>query len=126
MKSSILILSISLMTVSLKAQYAMNTTSITYQDLVNATSVNNGNTWNEGSTFPIYFNFNFLISGQTYTALNVQAGGGINFPGSGVKELYIYHTPFGGYLLKDKGATTSLSGISYEISGNTGQHILKV
>jgi hypothetical protein len=126
MKTAILFFSVCLMTFSLKAQYSMNTTLTTYQDISNPISVNNGNIWNEGSSYPIYINFNFHISGQTYTALNVQAGGGINFPGIGTKELYIYHTPFGGYLLKDKGTTTTLSNISYENSGVIGQQILKI
>lgn len=126
MKVIITALCACLLTLTINAQYSMNTTLTTYQDITNPISVSNGNIWNEGSSYPIYFNFNFTISGQTYTALNVQAGGGINFPGLGTKELYIYHTPFGGYLLKDKGATISLSDISYEISGTIGQHILKI
>lgn len=114
------------MSLTLKGQYSMNTTLTSYQDITNPISVNNGNIWDEASSYPIYFNFNFTINGQTYTALNIQAGGGINFPGLGTKELLIYHTPFGGYLLKDKGTATSLSDISYEISGIAGQQILKI
>ena len=110
----------------LKGQYSMNTALLPYQDLAAPISVTGGSVWNEGSNFPIYFNFNFAISGQTYTALSVQAGGGLNFPGLGTKELFVYHTPFGGYLLKDKGVSSSISSIGYEISGNSGQHILKV
>ncbi len=104
----------------------MTTTLEPYQPLINSTSLNNGTVWNESSSFQIYFNFNFIISGQTYTALNVMAGGGLSFAGLGFKELLIYHTPFGGYLLKDKGNPISISQINYEISGGAGEHILKV
>jgi hypothetical protein len=107
-------------------QYSMNTTMTTYQDISNPISLNNDSIWNEGSTFPIYFNFNFKIAGKTYTALNVMAGGGINFPGLGTTELFVYHSPFGGYLLKDKGTNSSLSQISYEITGISGQKLMKL
>jgi len=104
----------------------MNTTMTNYQVINNRISLNNGSIWNEGSSFPIYFNFNFMINGQAHTAINVMAGGGINFPGLGFKELFVYHSPFGGYLLKDAGTDSSLSEISYEIEGISGQRILKI
>jgi hypothetical protein len=110
----------------LMAQYTVNTTSNPYQDLVNATSLNQGAVWANSSIYQIYFNFNFEINGQVYTALNVHAGGGLSFPGLGVKELFVVHSPFGGYFLQDKGTTVSQSSISYTISGIVGQRILKI
>jgi hypothetical protein len=107
-------------------QYTMNTTMEPYQELMNPVSLNNGAIWNEGSYFPLYFNFDFKIYGQTYTALSVRGGGGLNFPGLGFKELFMYHTPFGGYMLKDKGTSYSLSPIDYEIEGDPGQLVLKI
>jgi hypothetical protein len=111
---------------SLQAQFSMNTTYSTYQELINPVSVNNGNVWNSGSNYPIFFNFNFYIYNQNYTALSVRGGGGLNFSGPGNKELFVFHTPFGGYMLRDKGTTNSLSPIDYEISGDTGQKVLKI
>lgn len=111
---------------SSQAQYILNTTLTTYQELSNPVSLNNGEIWNSGSDYPVFFNFNITIYDQTYTALSVRGGGGLNFPGLGIKELYIFHTPFGGYLLRDKGTSSSLSPIDYEISGDNGQHVLKI
>ncbi|MFK7799451.1 MAG: T9SS type A sorting domain-containing protein [Aureispira sp.] len=110
----------------LMAQYTFNTTSNTYQDLVNPTSLNQGAVWTNSSIYQIYFNFNFEINGQTCTALNVHAGGGLSFPGLGVKELFVVHSPFGGYFLQDKGTTASQSSIDYTISGIVGERILKI
>lgn len=107
-------------------QYSLTTTLTTYQPLNMPISLNNGTVWNEGGSFPIYLSFNFHIYGQTYTTLNVQTGGGMSFPGLGANQLFVYHTPFGGYMLKDKGTSTSISPINYEITGTTGQNILKV
>jgi hypothetical protein len=125
-KKTVLICIISLISLFSNGQYSMTTTLVAYHPLTSPMSLNNGTIWNEGSNFPIYFNFNFKISGQTYTALNVMAGGGINFPGLGTKELFVYHVPYGGYMLRDKGISNSESSINYEISGSAGQHLLKI
>lgn len=109
-----------------QAQYSFNTTQTTYQDLVNPTSLNQGAIWDATDIYQIYFNFNFEIYGQNFTALNVYAGGGLHFPGLGNKQLFVFHSPFGGYFLQDKGTSSSLSSIGYEISGVSGQQILKI
>lgn len=48
------------------AQYTVNTTFNTYQDLSNPTSLNQGAVWTNNSIYQIYFNFNFEINGQNY------------------------------------------------------------
>lgn len=106
--------------------YFATTSMEDYTELNNPVSVNNGDVWNEGSTYPIYFDFDFTVFDQTYSSLNVDAGGGIVFPGNGSKSFRIYHTPFGGYLLKDKGVDSSLSHIDYEIVGGEGQYVIKI
>lgn len=126
MKKLILISTMLLICYLSEAQYSMTTTMEAYQELDNPISLNLDEVWNEGSNYQIYYNFDFQIHGQTYTALNVVAGGGIHFPGLGDKKLFVYHTPFGGYLLKDKGETNSISEINYEINGEAGQRILKI
>lgn len=126
MKQLAILLFILFQTSLVKAQYTFISKTTPYQELSNPISLNQGQVWNNGSYFPVYFNFNFSILGQNYTAVNVKAGGGLNFPGLGMKELFVFHTPFGGYLLSDKDSVTSESDISYEVSGTAGQQILKV
>lgn len=126
MKKSILIGTVLLTCLYSVAQYSMTTGMENYQALDNPTSVNQGDIWNEGSTYQIYYNFDFEIYGETFTALNVFAGGGLSFPGMGNKELFVYHTPFGGYLLKDRGGSSSVSDINYQIEGQAGDRILKI
>lgn len=110
-----------------QAQFSMTSSSgNTYQELANPISLNNGAVWNEGSNFTVSYGFNFVLNNQTHTALTVKGGGGINFPGSGTKELQVFFTPFGGYLLRDQGTSSSLSDISYEVSGSEGNKVLKV
>ncbi len=110
-----------------QAQFSMTSSSgNSYQELANPVSLNNGTVWNEGSNFTFSFGFNFVINGQTNAALTVKGGGGVNFPGSGFKELQVFFTPFGGYLLRDRGTNTSLSDISYEVSGSNGNKVMKV
>jgi hypothetical protein len=107
-------------------QYYFNVTSGTYENLVNPISVNNGVSWDRNSSYQIYFNFDFPILDQTYTALNVMAGGGLSFPGLGNKKLRVFSHPDSGYLLGDRDSTNSASPISYEIVGSPGQRILKI
>ncbi|GAB4316374.1 MAG: hypothetical protein Kow00127_07820 [Bacteroidales bacterium] len=97
-----------------------------YVELANPISLNNGIPWDQNSVFPIFFNFEFSIYNHTYNSINVDAGGGIIFPGNPTKSLRVYHTPFGGYMLKDKGDNVSLSDISYEVEGVEGEYIIKI
>ena len=108
-----------------EGQYTFQTQMNTYQDLQNPTSLNQGAVW-AANTYQVYFNFDFDILGQPHSALNVHSHGGISFAGLGMKELFVFHTPFGGYLLQDRGTTTSMSPIGYEITGTPGQQILKI
>ena len=96
-----------------------------YTELNNLTSVNNGEIWDEGASFPVYFDFDFSIFDQTYSSINIMAGG-IVFPGFGYRAIRAFHTPFGGYLLRDKGTINSVSSIDYEVTGEEGQYVIKV
>lgn len=107
-------------------QYVFSTTNVPYQGLVSPIPLNNGSPWNNSSSFQVYFNFDFLIHGETITALNVMAGGGLSFPGIGNKQLRVFGHPDSGYLLEDKDQVNSSSPISYEVLGDPGQRILKV
>ena len=91
-----------------------------FEELNDGIPLNDGEIWNENSNFPISFNFSFKVNDQDYSNINVSAGG-IDFVGQGIKKLFIFFTPFGGAIIKDKGETESLSPISYKedvIDGN--------
>lgn len=107
-------------------QYAFSTTSVPYQALAAPLPLNNGASWNNSSSFVVPFNSDFSIQGQAYAAINVMAGGGLSFPGPGGKQLRVFGHPDSGYLLEDRDQVNSASPITYEITGNTGQQILKV
>lgn len=116
-----------IMGIEAQAQFANTTGMSSYNELTGATSLNGSTVWSNSSIYPIYLPFNFGIYGETYTALSVMAGGGLNFPGLGVKNLNVFWIPFGGgYMLKDKGTTSSLSPIGYTITGASGSQVLKV
>ena len=123
-----LIAALLLMTLGLaKGQYTFQTTMNPYVELQNPISLDQGNEWGS-SSYQVYFNFNFDILGQPHSALNVLPWGGISFGGLGMKELFVFHTPFGGYWLRDKGEGTgsTLSPVDYEITGSPGSQILKI
>jgi hypothetical protein len=106
--------------------YQCFTRTVDYVDLVNPVPVNAGAVWNAETTYPIDFDFNFVIYDQTFSYFVVEAGGGISFPNSGYKAIRVYHTPFGGYYLQDKGVGSSVSSIGYEVSGEDLHKIIKV
>ena len=101
---------------SLKGQdlpYDFYVSNQNFEELSDGIPLNNGEIWNESSNFPISFNFNFKVNDQDYSNINVSASG-IDFVGQGLKKLFVFFTPFGGPLTKDKGETESLSPISYK------------
>jgi hypothetical protein len=88
--------------------YISITSTEDYVELINPISVNDGEIWSSNSIYLLNFDFDFNIFDQTFSSLVVEAGGGISFPNSGYKSIQVYHTPFGGYLLKDKGEDISV------------------
>lgn len=110
-----------------KAQFTNSVSRVAYAEIDSPTSLNGTAVWNHLTSYPVYLPFTFYLHGQAYTAVNVQAGGGINFPGSGYKQLNVWWVAFaGGFYLKDKGTSTSRSSVSYRISGTAGNRVLKV
>lgn len=107
-------------------QYVFSSTTQPYQELAAPLPVNDGVPWTNSSAFQVTFGFPFSILGQSFTALNVMAGGGLSFPGLGEKRLRVFNHPDSGYLLEDRDQANSASPITYGISGGDGQHILKV
>lgn len=104
--------------------YLLNTTSDSYVELSNPVSLNSG-IWTEQCSYPVSFNFDFDIMGQTYTSCNVLAGA-ILFGEDGAPRINIIYTPFGGLFLKDRGVTESESPIGYLIEGNEGERVVKI
>jgi hypothetical protein len=100
--------------------------SAVYQNLSAPTSLNNGQVWNNQSSYPLNFGFPFEFDGLTYTSCTVMGGGEIQFTGCTSGHIWVYRLGWWGDILKDRGTATSLSPISYEITGGSGNHILKV
>lgn len=98
------------------AQYVLTSISKTYVPLANPISLNKDKSWGGVIKLP----FTFKLYGKDFDSVNVAGGGGIDFP-SGMPGLFVYHTPFGGYMLRDKGYST----LGYEISGTAGNRIVK-
>lgn len=102
-------------------------TQSNYELLENPISVNNGEIWQPDDNYAVYFNFDFWINGQVYTALVVNAGIGLTFPGNGTKQVWIWGGEWGGWpFLFDRGTDVSESPIDYEIVGDPGSRILKI
>lgn len=129
MKKKLLFFSVLLVNINFFAQenpYISFTTMEDYNELTNPISVNDGEIWDEETIYTIDFDFDFLIYDHNFSSINVHAGGDISFPGYGYKRIFVYHTPFGGHYLRDKGITSSISKIDYEVVGEEGQYIIKI
>ena len=127
MKKLMLILLLCANTVLLSQEipYNFNLDTMDFQLLSDSISISNGEVWDENSSYPLTFDFVFKIADQTYSNINVMAGG-IQFAGQGNKVLYVYNSPYGGALLRDRGDSVSQSPISYRIDEEGGNKILKV
>ena len=113
-------------TVCAKGQYALSTAVNTYQELTNPIPLTPGNTWDTNDILPLNFNFNFTVGSEIYTTLDVLAGGGIKFPNLDTRQLSVFHTPFGGFLLNGHGPNGDIAKIGYEITGPVGGQVLKI
>ncbi len=106
-----------------KAQpYFFWQSSETYTPLVGGTSVNGTTVWNGFDVFtvPIGFTFNFMDA--AFTSFDFEATGRVIFD--------VDHYYFADMLvvngLQDKGAGTSLSPITYQLTGSPGTQIFKL
>jgi hypothetical protein len=104
--------------------YGFKKGSDSYIPLLSPVLLTNSEIWN--STLNYTIDFDFRVYDKAYTKINVISGGGITFSGEDEKQLYIYHTVFGGYMLQSKGDTVAKSSICYEIVGPEKKHILKI
>lgn len=105
--------------------YTFELTNQTFEELVEGISVNNGEIWDENSNYQIPINFDFKVNDVSCSSVNVSAGS-IDFVGQGQRKLFVFWSPFGGALIKDKGETESLSPISYKEETIGGNKVLKI
>src|SRR3989304_4123078 len=113
--------------------YSFSQYTSTYANLTSPISLNNGNLWDFSiptayyplnvspllSNFPVFGDYNYELR---------LCGGTAQFYNSGSQQIY-YMNGFGLFYpdgMKDKGTSTSLSPISYQVSGTTPNRILKI
>lgn len=101
-------------------EFSLETESFSF--LENSTSINNGNIWSFGDMFTIPIGFPFKFMGATFTNVTFEGTGRLIFD-----ENHLFFADMIVSLsLMDKGNGTSLSPLSYELTGNEGDQILKI
>ena len=111
-----------------QAPYILLVGQETYEPLSDPISINQEEVWNEWDSYPVYFGFTVPIFNGEVSSVNLNPGYGFNFPAFGDYHLYLYHWPFGGPLLLDRGynSEVSQSPLSFQITGNEGNRIIKL
>ncbi len=111
----------------LKAQdYTVTAFNEPYQYLVNATSVNNGEIWDD-PFYSIPIGFNFELYGQIFSTIyitDIGSGGALSFH-SNPQTNYSFLSPIAQDII-DKGINQSVSPISYVVEGPVGNRIFKL
>ncbi|MDQ7916451.1 T9SS type A sorting domain-containing protein [Mesonia sp. MT50] len=112
----------------LQAQdYTVTAFNEPYQDLVNATSVNNGMLWDDPA-FSIPIGFDFEVYGQNYSTLYTSdeyAGGVLTFQQFSTTLSLL--APIAQDIVSKEGSNEqSLSPISYVVEGSVGNRIFKL
>ncbi|MDT0295604.1 T9SS type A sorting domain-containing protein [Mesonia ostreae] len=111
----------------LQAQdYTVTAFNEPYQDLANATSVNNGQIWDD-DFFAIPIGFNFELYGQNFSNIyisDIGNGAGLSFH-TNPQANFSFLSPIMQDVL-DKGFNQSVSPISYVMEGNVGDRIFKL
>lgn len=102
--------------------YTFSQSKAVYMNLQNEISINSENTWSGFKAFsiPIGFSFNFMDS--IFTSLSVEATGRLIFDANH----YYYADMFVVAGMQDKGTVSSLSPLSYQLTGLRGNQILKI
>ncbi|MGB3081255.1 MAG: T9SS type A sorting domain-containing protein [Saprospiraceae bacterium] len=110
----------------LTINYILTTFTEPYTDLTGATSLNNGEVWDEPS-YGFALPFPFQMNGNNVTSLQFFGSGSELYSPTNDPDIGTYLLPFETDLI-DRGAISgvSMSPISYKVSGVTGSRILKV
>jgi len=118
---------LSLFTVNAQV-YTFNAFNEPYQDLVNSTSLNDGEVWDDPE-YQISIGFDFTISTHTFNTIYIvdwTAGGELstNVNETGVLPIM---SPIGQDIVdRGDGTSVSQSNISYKTEGDVGSRILKI
>lgn len=106
--------------------YTFTKATATYADLVNPTSLNNGQTWDD-PTYLIPLAFPILVNGEAVQSLSIDGYGSDLLASTSDDNIYNFIYPFGADLI-DRGYATdvSVSPISYKVEGTAGSRILKI
>lgn len=104
--------------------YTFTNTTGNYSDLVSSTSINNGEVWDEESSFLVPLSHPFFINGVMVTSLTISDG--MVFSNASSND-YQFLNPLGTDLI-DQGTntTTSQSPLSYKVDGTVGNRITKI
>ncbi len=106
--------------------YTFSTSTATYVDLTNPTSVNNGEIWDDPE-YTISLPFEFEMNGTIITSFDYTSVGGMLQATTETAGIYEVIAPFDMDLV-DRGTETdeSLSPLSYLIEGTAGSRICKI
>ncbi len=101
--------------------YSYQETSSTYTPLTGATSINNGNVWSSFQSFTVPIGFTFTYMGTNFSTIYMEGSGFTRFDAN----YFFMIMPFTAQLM-DKGTATSLSPLSYQVSGSSPNRIFKM
>ena len=102
--------------------YSFSQSKESYKQLENAVSINAENLWSGFQTFSIPIGFNFHYMDSTFTSVSLEATGRVIFD----EKHFYYADMFVVAGMQDKGTMNSLSPLSYQLSGDQGDQILKI
>ena len=102
--------------------YSFSQSNEPYKNLENAVSINTENVWSGFQAFSIPIGFNFQYMDSTFTSVSLEATGRVIFD----EKHFYYADMFVVAGMQDKGTMNSLSPLSYQLSGDQGDQILKI
>lgn len=110
------------MTQSYSQSYSFSQFQEQYIPLEEGTSINKDSIWSAFQAYAIPIGFPFSYMGNSYTCVSLEATGRLIFD----DDHYYYADMFVVLGMQDKGVLTSLSPLSYLLSGDKGDQILKI
>ncbi len=123
MKHLVILFSLFIAASSLKSQpYYFSKANQSFEFLEDSISINNGALWSGFKTFTIPIGFAFKFMDKSFSTVKLEATGRLIFDANH----YYYADLFVVSGLQDKGIASSLSPLSYKLSGTTGNRILKI
>lgn len=102
--------------------YSFSQSKASYKQLENGISINTENLWSGFQSFAIPMGFDFQFMDSTFTSVSLEATGRVIFD----EKHFYYADMFVVAGMQDKGTMNSLSPLSYQLSGDQGDQILKI